>query len=197
MNLLGHDILTFIETGGILAPLLFILFHLLRPLFFLPVVFICVFGGVFFGTVAGTIYSIIGITLSSILFYMMLHAMPRTFKRIAVIKEKMFGKHSLLTTPQITILRLIPFIHFQLLSFCLVEISPTFKDYTKSSFFTNIPVAILYTLLGQSITNLTKYQVILIFSSLLFLAYCLRRKEISIQWNDFFRMNRSEANELL
>lgn len=196
MNLLSHDLLSFIEAGGILSPLLFILFHILRPLFFLPVVFICVFGGVFFGTIAGTIYSLIGITLSSILFYMMLHAMPRTFNKITALKEKIFGKHAVMTTSQITILRLIPFIHFQLLSFCLAEISSSFREYTKSSFFSNIPVAVVYTFLGQSITNLATYQVLLLFISLFILAYFLRKKEIAIKWSDFFQMERSEAQEI-
>ncbi len=33
MELLGNYLLAFIETGGLFAPVLFISFHLLRPLF--------------------------------------------------------------------------------------------------------------------------------------------------------------------
>src|SRR5690625_1634213 len=111
MNLFTYDILTFIETSGILAPLFFVFFHLLRPLFFLPVILICISGGIFFGTVAGTIYSVIGITLSSIMFYLIIRKTPRTLNKFVSIKEKVFGKHSTMTTPQITVLRLVPFIH--------------------------------------------------------------------------------------
>src|SRR5690625_5676926 len=59
MEQVGNYLMTYIELGGLFAPVLFISFHLLRPLFFLPVVFICISGGVLFGTVAGAIYSLI------------------------------------------------------------------------------------------------------------------------------------------
>src|SRR5690625_4340808 len=132
MELVGSYLMAFIETGGIFAPLIFISFHLLRPLFFLPVIIICISGGVLFGTIAGTLYSIIGITLSSIIFYMIINWMPKTFNHLINVKQKLIGKHATMTTSQITLLRLIPFIHFQLLSFCLIEISSGFKEYTKS-----------------------------------------------------------------
>src|SRR5699024_11265573 len=88
MELAGHYIMVFIETGGLLAPILFISFHLLRPLFFLPVVFICVSGGVLFGTVAGTLYSVIGITLSSLIFYAIIRWLPNTFAKLVNLKQK-------------------------------------------------------------------------------------------------------------
>src|SRR5699024_3459069 len=68
MEQVGNYLMTYIELGGLFAPVLFISFHLIRPLFFLPVVFICISGGVLFGTVAGRIYSLICISLSSVAF---------------------------------------------------------------------------------------------------------------------------------
>ncbi|WP_335338781.1 hypothetical protein [Lentibacillus amyloliquefaciens] len=91
MEQFGTYIMVFIETGGLLAPILFISFHLLRPLFFLPVAFICISGGILFGTVAGTLYSLIGITLSSIIFYAIIRWMPRTFKKLVNLKRKLMG----------------------------------------------------------------------------------------------------------
>ncbi|MFD1039589.1 TVP38/TMEM64 family protein [Virgibacillus byunsanensis] len=189
MELFRNYLMAFVETGGLFAPILFISFHLLRPLFFLPVVFIVVSGGVLFGAIAGTVYSIIGITLSSIIFYGVIHWMPKTFKKLVHLKKKLIGKHYEFTTSQIALLRLVPFIHFHLLSLCLIEISASFKDYTKSSLFSNIPLAFVYTSIGQWISSLSPLYVFVFLIALLPFIYILRRKEISIKWRDFFQLS--------
>ncbi|MFC3040071.1 TVP38/TMEM64 family protein [Virgibacillus xinjiangensis] len=189
MENLGNYLMAFIENGGLLAPLLFISFHLLRPLFFLPVVFICISGGVMFGAVAGTVYSLVGITLSSIIFYYIFRWMPATFHKLLHLKKKLIGRHAELTTPQITLLRLVPFIHFHLLSLCLIEISGGFKDYTKLSLLSNIPLAFVYTSIGQWISELTPLHIIPFMAALLPVLYLLRRKEIIIKWQEFFQVS--------
>lgn len=45
MDQVGSAMLTVVATGGLFAPLLFILLYLLRPVLFLPVVFLCISGG--------------------------------------------------------------------------------------------------------------------------------------------------------
>lgn len=189
MELFGNYLMAFIETGGLFAPLLFISFHLLRPLTFLPVVFICITGGILFGAVAGTVYSIIGITLSSIFFYYIIRWMPKTFAKLVGVKKKLIGSNSQLTTSQITLLRLVPFIHFHLLSLCLIEISEGFKDYTKSSLLSNIPLAVVYTSIGGWISNLTPLHIFVFMVALLPLLYLMRRKEIIIKWQEFFQVS--------
>lgn len=182
-------IMVFIETGGLLAPILFISFHLLRPLFFLPVAFICISGGVIFGAVAGTLYSVIGITLSSIIFYAVIRWMPKTFEKLIHLKRKLMGSSSEFTTSQIALLRLVPFIHFHLLSLCLIEISENFRDYTKSSFLTNIPLAFVYTSVGKWLSSLSPLYIFIVLLVLLPCLYLLRKKEIIIKWNDFFQVS--------
>ncbi|HLR67163.1 TVP38/TMEM64 family protein [Virgibacillus alimentarius] len=189
MELIGNYLMAYIELGGLFAPILFISFHLLRPLFFIPVVFICISGGVLFGTVAGTIYSIIGITLSSIIFYGVIRWMPKTLDKLLSLKTKLIGEQSKFTMSQIALLRLIPFIHFHLLSICLIEISRSFKDYMKSSLLSNIPLAFVYTSIGKWISNLSPLHVFIFLAVLLSLIYILRRKEINIKWEDFFQVS--------
>lgn len=186
MELVGGYIFAVIETGGYFAPLLFIVFHLVRPLFFLPVVFICISGGILFGTVAGTIYSIIGITLSSALFYGVIQKMPASLDRFTRLKGKLFGKQATFTAPQITLLRLVPFIHFHLLSLCLFESTANFKEYTKVSFMSSIPIAVVYTTIGRWLSNLSPLYLFIVLCALLPLIYVIRKKEVSIKWNDFF-----------
>lgn len=189
MEQFGIYIMTYIGTGGLFAPILFIGFHLLRPLFFLPVVLICISGGILFGAALGTVYSLVGITLSSIFFYIIIQWMPKTFKRFTSLKEKVIGQNKQLTTAQITLLRLVPFIHFHLLSLCLIEVSSSFKDYTKSSVLSNIPLALVYTSIGQWISSLSPIYILVFLATLLPFIYLLRRKEIIIKWNDFFQMS--------
>lgn len=194
MDYFGNYVMTVIEMGGFFAPLLFIVFHLFRPLLFLPVVFICISGGILFGPVAGTIYSIIGITLSSVLFYSMVGRMPKSLNRLILVKQKLLGKHAVMTTSQITLLRLIPFIHFHLLSLCLIEITTGFKDYMKSSLLSNIPLALIYTSIGGWLSKLTPIYLLVFLIVLLPLIYILRRKEIIIKWQDFFPLSETQEH---
>ncbi|HLR08366.1 MAG TPA: VTT domain-containing protein [Bacillota bacterium] len=187
MELFGHYAIAFIEMGGLFAPMLFIFFHLVRPLLFLPVVFICISGGLLFGTVAGTFYSLVGMTLASILFYGIVRWMPETLSRFIRLKQVLLGKNTELTTRQITLLRLVPFIHFHFLSFCLVEISTGFKEYAKSSFLSNIPLAFIYTSIGQWLSRLSLSNALICLFVLLLLLYFFRRKEMSWTWEEFFQ----------
>lgn len=187
MEQFGDYLLTIIKMGGLFAPVLFIFFHLLRPFFFVPVVFICISGGVLFGPVAGTAYSLIGITLSSAAFYGIIYLMPKSCNKFISMKQKIIGENTDFTMPQIAILRLIPFIHFHLLSLCLVQITAGFKDYIKASLVSNIPLAFVYTWIGQWISNLSPLYIYMVIIAVLPLIYLLRRKEIIIKWQDFFQ----------
>lgn len=189
MKLVSHHIMAFVEVGGFFAPLLFIGLHILRPLLFLPVILFCIVGGLLFGVFAGTLFSMIGFLLSSIIFYGMIHHMPKAFSKLIRSKNKLFGQNAELTKAQITLLRLIPFIHFHLLSLCLIEISSDVKEYMKASFYTSIPFTIIYTSLGQWISKLSPLYIFLFFISLLPIIYMLRKKEAIIKWNDFFQMS--------
>lgn len=182
-------IMPLIHMGGLFGPILFISFHLFRPFLFLPVAFICITGGVLFGPLAGTVYSIIGITLSSILFYAIAGKVPKSLNRLIDLKQKIFGKQVQMTTSQVAVLRLVPFIHFHLLSICLIEITRGFKEYTKSAFLSNIPLAFVYTTIGNWVTNLSAVQITLFFIILVLLIYLLRKKESHIKWDDFFQVS--------
>ncbi|WP_163526553.1 TVP38/TMEM64 family protein [Halobacillus ihumii] len=180
-------VLAWVEHQGAWAPLLFIAIHLLRPLLFLPVMLVCITGGMLFGPVAGTAYSVIGTLLSSVLFYRMIRLVPFGLKKMQAMYQKWNKRKAHLTVRQVAILRLIPFIHFHLLSYCLIEMSKDFKDYTKSSLLANFPLAVVYTSVGQWITLLS-IPMLFLFSGFLALAcYLLRKKYEVLIWQDFFQ----------
>lgn len=176
-----------VEMGGMLAPIAFILFHLLRQVLFIPVAIVCIAGGVLFGTVYGTIYSIIGLVLSSLVFYYIIHKMPVTHEKLSKLKKRWFGEYRNVTVSQVAVLRLIPFIHFQLLNFCLIERKRGFKDYVKNTFITNIPLALFYTIFGEFISRFTPTMIVIILFSLSILVYVLREKVTVIKWREFFK----------
>ncbi|GAA0483924.1 TVP38/TMEM64 family protein [Salinibacillus aidingensis] len=187
MEQLTSWVFTIVESSGMFAPVLFIGMHLLRPLFFMPVAFICISGGILFGMVSGTIYSVIGITLSSLFFYRFLVYMPKTFKRLIRLKAKILGEKRQISKGQIFLLRLMPFIHFHLLSLCILEISRNYKEYFKLSFLSNVPLAVVYTTFGQWIASLSPIIMAAAVIVILPMIYLLRQKEIVVSWEEFFR----------
>lgn len=176
----------FIESTGLLAPIIFIVIHLIRPFFFIPVPVVCIVGGILFGSVFGTIYSILGLTMLSILFYFLYRQVPRLSKKINTLKQKWLGDKVNFTIGQIAILRVIPFINFHLLSLCIIDVTRNFRDYAKASFYTNIPVALLYTVFGQFIREFSTTVILAILLALTLLFYLLREKQVIIKWHEFF-----------
>ncbi|WHZ01964.1 VTT domain-containing protein [Neobacillus sp. YX16] len=186
-------LLIMVEAGGIFAPLAFVLFHLLRSFLFIPVSVVVIAGGVLFGTVWGTIYSVIGLMGVSIFFYAFIDRMPKTQDRLVKIKNRWFGEYRNLTVGQIAILRLIPFVHYHLLSFCLKQRKPKFKEYLKASFLTNIPIAFFCTIFGEYISTFTPSLIALILLGLTILVYLLRERQNVIKWKVFFKRTKEKA----
>ncbi|MFB3160776.1 VTT domain-containing protein [Neobacillus sp. 179-J 1A1 HS] len=186
-------LLIMVEAGGIMAPLAFVVFHLLRSFLFIPVSVVVVAGGVLFGTLWGTIYSVIGLMGVSVFFYVFIDRMPKTQERIIKIKNRWFGEYRNLTVGQIAILRLIPFVHYHLLSFCLKQRKPKFKEYMRASLVTNIPIALFFTIFGEYISTFTPSVIGMILIGLTCLVYLLREKQNVIKWRDFFKRKTEKA----
>ncbi|WP_062110256.1 TVP38/TMEM64 family protein [Bacillus niameyensis] len=186
--------LAFVQGTGALAPFMFIFFHVLRQFMFIPVALVCMAGGILFGSVLGTLYSMVGLLLLSGLFYICIRRMPNTYERLIKIKYKWFGRYSKMTIGQIAILRLIPFFHYHLLNLCLLERRPDFKGFMKGAFATNLPLAFFYTVFGEFITRFTPAMSAMIILALLILFYIFREKVATIAWNEFFSHKEESKN---
>ena len=176
-----------IEAGGWLAPLAFIFFHLMRQFLFIPVPVVCMAGGVLFGTIWGTLYSIVGLIAASLIFFVLIKRMPNTQLRLSNIRKRWFGEYRKLTVGQIAVLRLIPFVHYQLLNFCLFERNQNMQNYLKGSVLTILPLAFFYTVFGEFIGTFTPTMIIIILFALTVLVYLLREKMTVIKWREFFK----------
>ncbi|MFD1706383.1 TVP38/TMEM64 family protein [Siminovitchia sediminis] len=178
--------LSIMQGSGPLAPLMFILFHVVRQFTFIPVALVCMAGGMLFGSILGTLYSMTGLLLLSALFYFVIRRIPRTYQKLMNIKHRWFGPHTKMTVGQIAVLRLIPFFHYQLLNLCLLERRPDFRGFIKGSVATNLPLAFFYTVFGEYITQFSAEIGVLIILGLLILFYLLREKMVIMKWHDFF-----------
>ncbi|WP_368503592.1 TVP38/TMEM64 family protein [Alkalihalophilus sp. As8PL] len=178
--------LAFIEQSGWLAPLFFILLHVFRQVFFIPVLIVCLIGGYLFGTLYGSIYSIIGLTAVSIVFYGLVRIFPGLSKKLTNIKQHFFKDRQDWNLPQMMIIRMMPLVHFHVVSLYLIETSKNIREYTNKSFLVSIPPAILYTAFGDMIHELPLAGTI-VFAVFLFILFMLvRRKHSSISWEEFF-----------
>lgn len=156
MENFNASIQSLIEGAGWLAPVLFILLHLFRPFLFLPVIVVCIAGGVFFDFVQGAILSFIGLSLMSLVFYKLVNIFPKLRTGVARLKKKVFHDRTV-TVSQVMILRIMPFVHFHLLSLYLMEMTKSFKGYMYYSLLGVILPAALYTAFGQAIIEIPWY----------------------------------------
>ncbi len=186
IDLATPSVVNAIETTGFFAPIVFILFHLIRQFLLIPVAVVCVVGGILFGGVFGTIYSIVGLTGSSILFYFLPKLFPSFYQKLVKMKEKYIGMYTTFSIGQIIVLRLIPFMNFSLICLCILEKTKSFRRYVKISFLTHIPSCICFTFLGVSLQSLSPVILGGIVIILFVLVYLLREKKAFIKWEEFF-----------
>lgn len=159
MDQFDKSVEVFIENAGWMAPFFFIILHLLRPILFLPVIAVCVAGGVAFGFVQGALLSFTGLVLMSAITYFLLNRLPRFHQRMTHLKERIFPDRTL-SVGQVMLLRIMPFVHFQLLCFYLMDMTKSFKEYMYYSALGLTLPAIVYTAFGQSITEFPWYMTI-------------------------------------
>lgn len=179
-------LLIIVESGSWFAPVLFVFLHVFRQFIFIPPAVVCVAGGLLFGVVPGIIYSMIGLTGASILFYFLMKKIPDTMQKLTRWKQRLVGRFRDLTVTQVALLRLIPLIHYQLLSFCLYERKKDLKDFLLASFLANIPFVIFFTIFGERIGDFDALAGSIEIIGLLLLTYLFREKITLIKWREFF-----------
>ncbi|WP_309087906.1 VTT domain-containing protein [Domibacillus sp.] len=163
-----------IEQAGWLGPVLFVFLHLIRPFLFLPVVIVCMAGGYVFGFVWGSLYSIVGLSLMSAVFYKLIDQFPRVRERMLKVKRKVAGERKM-TLGQVMVLRVMPFVHFHLLSVYLMDMTKSYREYMHYSMLGVITPALLYTAFGDVIEKMPWYES-LTFLTVLLLLYALLEK---------------------
>jgi uncharacterized membrane protein YdjX (TVP38/TMEM64 family) len=174
---------TTVQSLGMLGPVVFILLYLLIAVTFLPTSPFVVVGGALFGTLSGSIYSIIGATLGSSVMFFAVRFLGKDFvdKFLRNKYPKIYSYDEKLSNNglfAVTALRLASIFPLTGLTVALALTRVRFVDFVLGTFIGVIPSVVVLTYLGSSLATLNKIHILV--SVLLFVlllgSYPLYRK---------------------
>lgn len=145
---------------------------------FIPVTALCIAGGILFHGLFGTIYSMIGLTIGSVILYVMFLFFPLE-RYLLKKKKKVFSEP--LSLKKVILIRLIPFAHYNLVSLWIKRETKRFPPYFKFMLVSNIPIVIIYSFLGEVILLLSYEKVIMITLMLIIIIYLVWRQDQKIK----------------
>ncbi|UNJ81441.1 TVP38/TMEM64 family protein [Metabacillus dongyingensis] len=151
LHLAPEEIRGWILSFGWAAPVLFILIYTIRPLILFPASIMSLAGGLAFGPVWGTIYTIIGATLGAVLSFGLARALGENLFRVRLEKwrklETQLREKGFL---YILLLRLIPVFPFDLVSYAAGISKVKFWAFLFGTLLGIIPGTFAYNFLGSS-----------------------------------------------
>jgi len=170
-----------VESFGVLGIAIYILINSIRPFFLIPTPVMYISGGIIFGTIRGSIYTLIGLMISSSLSFFVARRFRKFFKKI--LGSKYLNRIDNLSGDQIIkglfIMRVSPAFPFDPVSYGSGISHIPYKQFFIGTLLGAFPKVILYTLLGDQADNMFSIQSLIIFAILLSLAlfpYLFRKK---------------------
>jgi uncharacterized membrane protein YdjX (TVP38/TMEM64 family) len=140
---------------GLFAPLIYIVIYTVRPLIFFPASILSIAGGLAFGALMGTIYTIIGATLGALLSFIIARKVGKNatkkewkgnFKKIQVQLDKNGFYYVLFC-------RFIPVLNFDLISYIAGVSSVRLSAFFFGTLIGIIPGTFAYNFLGNSLIS--------------------------------------------
>lgn len=176
-----EEIKNYISSFGVFGPIIYIIMFSLVPLTLFPDAVLAVAGGVVFGVYMGTLYTIIGaICGGTISFYI------SRFLGRGVVEKLIRGKGQLFDDGiedrgflLILILRLIPLIPFDVISYCAGLTKIKYRDFVLATAIGIIPGVLIYSNIGDKAVDIKSPEFIIAMLLLVILAltsYILKRK---------------------
>jgi uncharacterized membrane protein YdjX (TVP38/TMEM64 family) len=155
---------------GLLAPFLFILLYTVRPFVLFPSSIFAITSGLSFGFYWGCLYTYLGSLGGGLITYYAVNRLGR-FKKSKQWKNERYNKIRSNIEREgfryVLLLRLLPVLNYDLVSYLTSITKVKFKDYAIATAIGIIPGTIAYTYLGTSMTSQSK-EVIWIGTTLLF-----------------------------
>ncbi|PKR78220.1 TVP38/TMEM64 family protein [Halalkalibacillus sediminis] len=155
LNFSPEDIRTLIYTAGWLAPVFYIVLFTLRPLVLFPASVFSIVGGLAFGAYFGSLLALIGAVSGAVLSFILARKYGERFVRKAPtgkmyeIKEKFEEKGFF----YILMLRFLPVVNFDLISYSAGLSKVKIKDFIKATTLGIIPGTLIYNFLGASLVE--------------------------------------------
>lgn len=151
----AEELSRWIESLGPLAPVLYIAIYALRPLIFFPASILTLTGGILFGAWFGTLYTLIGATLSAIVGYFMAERLRALWgkgvpgTRLAAAQKQMETNGFL----YVLWFRLVPFLNFDVVSYVAGAARVKWIPYITATILGMLPGTIAYNFLGGSLLD--------------------------------------------
>lgn len=161
----------FINSYGKIAPIVYILLFTFVPLTFFPDAVLAIAGGMAFGVVKGTLYTVIGALLGgSLAFFIASYFGKDLILKLTKNKHSFDflskGNREFLT---ILTLRLIPLIPFDVISYGSGLTGVKFKNFILATLIGIVPGVIVFSNLGDKALNLNSFEFIVAILMLVFL----------------------------
>jgi uncharacterized membrane protein YdjX (TVP38/TMEM64 family) len=152
-----------ILSWGFWAPLIFIAMFTARPFTFFPSSLLGIAGGLAFGAVGGFFYTWLGSSLGALLSFWAARTLGKSF-----VKKEWPGNAGKIQKQMeqrgffyVFILRLVPFLNFDMVSYLAAVSRVRFSAYTFATLIGIIPGAFAYAFLGSSVAS-GEFQMIMI-----------------------------------
>lgn len=155
LNFTTEQIRNWILSFGLIAPVVFIVAYTIRPLVFFPASVLSLAGGLAFGTLWGTIYTVIGATMGVVLSFWIARHLGKNITQkngkgnVAKIQHQL-DKNGFY---YVLMLRFIPLINFDLISYCAGISKVRFPSFFFGTLIGIIPGTFAYNFLGNSFVN--------------------------------------------
>lgn len=161
LKYLPHDkIKQIIDKSGDLGAIVYILLFTFLPIFFFPVPVLALVGGISFGLIKGSIYTVIGASLNCIImFYISRYIFRDLIANMIKNKEKPimdnYGLNkSVKEFLMVFTLRLIPLFPYNIINYTCGLSKIRFKNYFIASFLGIIPGTLIFVNIGDKSANI-------------------------------------------
>lgn len=144
---------TFLRSFGVWAPAVFIAVASMRPLLFVPAGLISVVGGLVFGSLVGTVYTLVGSTIGALIAFEIARYFGRELVQ-KVSKGRLEGWGKMLEGQGIHIIfltRLMPVFPFDAISYAAGLSSISFRNFFVGTMLGIIPGTFVYSFLGSTL----------------------------------------------
>ncbi|TCP29933.1 putative membrane protein YdjX (TVP38/TMEM64 family) [Scopulibacillus darangshiensis] len=181
LNFNPNDIRDWILSFGLWAPLIYVIIYSLRPFILFPASVLSIVGGLAFGTLWGTVFTVIGATGGAILSFLFARRLGkniigRDWKGKARKLQKQLEKNGFFYVLSV---RLIPLFNFDLISYSAGISNIRFSAFLMGTIIGILPGTFAYNFLGNGIgSGSLKVLIIsiLVFAVLTVIPVIIRKK---------------------
>lgn len=150
-----EDIRDWILSFGVLAPIVYIVIYTIRPLIFFPASVLSIAGGLAFGSLFGTIYTVLGATSGAVLSFLVARKLGKS-----IANKDWQGKGRKIQEQlekngffYVLFFRFVPIFNFDLISYSAGLSKVKFSSFLFGTLIGIIPGTFAYNFLGSSLVS--------------------------------------------